>query len=389
MRADLPATVAAAIERQLARQRPALIFDKARLAANMQAIADAARAHEIRVLFAAKSFPHPAVWDLAAARFDGFDIASIGELATVPAARILSMADPTGGTGRIGHARFNMSEADERLVQHNALSRMSDAAHRLIVACETPGQVAAAPAHADIAIRVSASITWTDPAVGALLDGTGHRRSRFGVDRDAIDVMHAMNRAAGDRRIGLHLHHGPVTATSGERFVATARAAIELANEAGIAPVFIDLGGAWHGISDIAAAFAHVRTGIDAIATHAIEILVEPGRAIVREAGFACGRVVVARETAGRSLRVVDVSRLCHLRWSPVELVGNAPHAGTGVNTVVLGPTCSEEDLVGEWTVPPGMLDEGAPMVLRGVTGYSVAWNTSFGGVSPADIFIV
>ncbi|HEY4180266.1 MAG TPA: hypothetical protein VGM90_25665 [Kofleriaceae bacterium] len=388
MRADLPANVAAAIERQLAAGRPSLIFDKARLAANMQEMAVAAKAHDIRVLFAAKSFPHPLVWKLVAEHLDGFDVASVGELATVPDSRIISIADPTGRAGSVTPPSIVGVSHDELLVQHNALRRISPASttHRLIVACETPAQVAAAPADADIAIRISASITGTDPAVGALLDGTGFRRSRFGIDRaapHAIELMREMASAAEMRRVGLHVHHGPVTATTGERFIATAQAAIAFAAEAGIAPAFIDLGGAWHGIADFAAAFAHLRASLATI-----EILVEPGRAIVREAGFACGHVVAAREIAGRSLRIVDISRLCHLRWSPVELVGAAPHAGTGINTVVLGPTCSEEDLVGEWTVPPGMLDEGAPIVLRGVTGYSSAWNTSFGGVSPADIVI-
>ncbi|HEY4057192.1 MAG TPA: hypothetical protein VGM39_11320 [Kofleriaceae bacterium] len=425
MRADLPATIAAAIERQLARNRPALIFDKARIAANMRVIADAAHAHDIRVLFAAKSFPHPIVWNLAAEHFDGFDVASVGELATVPDARIISIADPTGQAGSVTRARVDCVSHDELLVEQNAHRRIASesATQRVIVACETPARVAAAPADADIAIRISASITGTDPAVGAILDGSGHRRSRFGIDRSSdsdrqerqdrpgqeqseravqeraeqegprpevsLELLREMARAAEMRRVGLHLHHGPVTATNGERFLASARAAIAFAAEAGISPAFIDLGGAWHGIADFATAFAHVRAGIDAALGSSIEILIEPGRAVVHEAGFACGHVVAARSVAGRELRIVDISRLCHLRWSPVELVGAAPHAGTGVHTVVLGPTCSEEDAVGEWTVAPSMLDEGAPIILRGVTGYSAAWNSAFGGVPPATIAIV
>jgi len=359
VRADLPDAIARAID---ACTRPTLVFERARIAANLRELATAARTHGITALFAAKSFPHPEVWSMAAERLDGFDAASAGEVAALPAARVLSIVDPTGrARGVVGG--------------HQG---------RLIVGCETIAQVHAAPAHAEIAIRVSASITGRDPAIGAVLDGSGHRRSRFGLEAPG-GKLRGMVGAAKGRHVGLHVHHGPVTATSAERFVATARAVLELAREAGVEPRFLDVGGAWHAIADLSAAFAQLRAAVPP----EIEIIVEPGRAIAKEAGFACGRVVVARELADRSLRVVDLSRSCHLRWSQVELVGAAPHAGTGRNALVVGATCYEDDVIGEWTIAPASLDEGARFVLRGVTGYAVAWNTSFGGVPAADVVLV
>src|SRR6185503_7052564 len=103
------------------------------------------------------------------------------------------------------------------------------------------------------------------------------------------------------RRLGLHVHHDPVTATSAERFIATARAALALAD---FAPAFIDLGGAWHGIADLAAAFAEIRAALPSL-----EILVEPGRLYAQDAGFATGRVLASREVGDRMLRVVELSR--------------------------------------------------------------------------------
>ena len=361
MRADLPEAVARALG---SFARPTLAFDRTRLAANLAALARAARAHDITPLFAAKSFPHPEVWALAAEHCAGFDAASGGEVAALPRARVLSIVDPTGRAA--------------------AIARPQD---RLIVGCETIAQVVHAPEGAEIAIRISASLTGRDTAIGAVLDGTGHRRSRFGLDpsADIAGALRAMARAAGSRRVGLHVHHGPVTATSAERFLATARAMLELAGEAGVEPAFLDLGGAWHAIGDLDAAFAQLRARLP----RSLELIVEPGRAIAREAGFACGRVVVARELGDRSLRVVDLSRNCHLRWSQLELVGSAPHPGTGVQTLVVGPTCYEDDVLGEWSIAPGALDEGERCVLRGVTGYAVAWNTSFGGVPVADVALL
>jgi diaminopimelate decarboxylase len=320
----------------------------------MQAVATATRAADIVPLFAMKSFPHPRVRELAAQYLDGFDVASVGELREAPTAKIVSIVDPTGAA--IAHAPGGA---------------------RVIVGCETVDQVRAAPPHAEIAIRVSASISERDPAIGALLEGSGRRRSRFGLD-DRAAIGELVREAAG-RRVGLHVHHGPVTATSAERFIATAHAAIALAD---FAPAFIDLGGAWHGIDDIAAAFLEIRAALPGF-----EILVEPGRLYARDAGFATGRVISARDAGDRMLCVSELSRICHLRWSQVELVARAPRPGEGRKVQLVGATCYEDDTIGEWIVEPAHVVKR--FVLSNVSGYALAWNTSFGGVPAADVVLV
>lgn len=388
--------------------RPTLVFDLARIVDNMRVVAEAARAARISALFAMKSFPHRRVVEVARRTLAGFDAASVAELrlaleaaaadarSNSAAQELISIADPTGAA--IAYAADAFAEPTRAAIGYAADANEN---RRVIIACETVEQVRAAPAHADIAIRVSASITERDPAVGAILDGTGHRRSRFGLER--AEEIRALRDAAlrpdARRRVGLHVHHGPVTATSAERFIATARAAIELARSAGVEPDFIDVGGAWHGIgiANIAAAFAAIRAGIDdamrargdeANGDDAIEILVEPGRLLVEDAGFACGPTTSTRDLGdGRLLVTTALSRICHLRWSQVELVAKAPHPGTGVKAIIVGPTCYEEDVVGEWTVDPSQIEKR--VVVRNVSGYAVAWNKSFGGVPEADVVFV
>ena len=334
--------------------RATLLYDLATIEATMIAVATAARAHGIRVLFAAKSFPHPSVLAIAAERLDGFDVASPGELTAARAGKpgLLSIADPTGRCA-------------------------SAAPPGAIVSVETLDQLARVPAHAAIAIRISASITGRDPAIGTILDGSGHRRSRFGIsDRSAIAELATLARG---RRLGVHLHHGPVTATSAERFIASATAALALCD---FTPAFLDLGGAWHGIVDLPAAFASIRAAVP----RDIELLIEPGRLFARRAGFACGLVTAARSVGDRELRVTDLSRTCHLRWSPVDLVAPAPHPGRGVKVLIVGPTCYEEDTLGEWTIEPSVVERR--VILRDVPGYALAWNTGFAGVPPADVIV-
>lgn len=370
VRPDLPAAIARALERC---ERPSLVFDLARIDANLTAIADAAARAEVTALFAAKSFPHPAVRALAAARLAGFDVASPAEVAEAAEAagsgvrrRALSVVDPSG----------------------RAVSAAAGWPGRLIVGCETVAQVRAAPPAAEIAIRVSASLTGRDPAVGAVLDGSGHRRSRFGLDIDPGRLGAAIGelaRAAHPRPVGLHVHHGPVAAASGERFLATARAVLAAASGAGVAPRFLNLGGAWHGIADLAGALAALRAALPP----PLELIIEPGRRVADGAGFACGRIAAARELDDRALCVLELSRSCHLRWNQPELVARPPRTGAGRPMLLVGPTCYEDDVIGEWTVDPAQFPAGGRAILRNITGYAAAWNTGFGGVGPADVVMI
>lgn len=371
MRPDLPGCVAEAIERCA---RPSLVFDLAAIDANLAALAAAAAAAGVTALFAAKSFPHPAVRALAAARLAGFDVASPGEVAEVVAA---------AGRGERGRGVLSVADPSGR-----ALAAAAKWRGRLIASCETAAQVDAAPPGAEIAIRISASLTGRDPAVGAVLDGSGHRRSRFGLDVEPARLRAAiaeLARAAAPRPVGLHVHHGAVAATTGERFVATARAAVAAAHDAGVAPRFVDLGGAWHAVADLARALAELRAAMPP----PLELIIEPGRRVSDGAGFACSRIAAARALDDRELRVLELSRSCHLRWSQPELVAPPPRTGAGRPTLFVGPTCYEDDALGEWTVDPARFPAGGRAVVRNITGYAVAWNTGFAGIAPADVVMV
>jgi ornithine decarboxylase len=367
VRHDLPAAIAAAIERC---ERPSLVFDLARIDANLSAIAAAARGAQVTALFAAKSFPAPAVRALAAGRLAGFDAASPAEVAELAAlagpGAVLSVADPSG----------------------RAIAAAASWRGRTIASCDTAAQVAAAPLGAEIAIRISASLTGRDPAIGAVQDGSGHRRSRFGLDVEPVRLAQAIGelaRAAAHRPVGLHVHHGAVSATTAERFVATAEAALAAAAAAGVAPRFVNLGGAWHAIPDLAGALARIRTALPP----PLELIIEPGRLVAEGAGFACGRIAQVRALDDRTLCVLDLSRSCHLRWSQPELVARPPRTGAGRSTLFVGPTCYEDDAFGEWTIEPEHFPEGGRAVLRNASGYAVAWNAGFAGISPADLVLV
>jgi diaminopimelate decarboxylase len=385
-----PPAVAAAID-ALPADEPALVYDLAAVERRVRAIGAAGRSHGVRVLFAMKSFPHDAVIDLAAAHLDGFDAGSPGEadrLGARAAGRLVSITDPSGRAGDVP-------------------------AGDLVITVESAAQIAVAPPRARLAIRLAASHLVPGPdAVGGVLEDTGRRTSRFGVrpgDDGSRDQLAAMVAAGRGRVVGFHVHHGGVAATSPARLLATARAALAVADELGLAITWLDLGGSQHGIGDgavgaLAAALAELRAAVPA----SVELAIEPGRLLALDAGYAVGHVVAGRELAERSVRVLDLSRSCHLRWQRITpALALRQHAGawrpmrgvlparTGEARRVLftGPTCYEEDVIGEWKL--GKDDDGARwpdgsrLVVAGVDGYALAWNGGFGGIAPARVVAV
>jgi diaminopimelate decarboxylase len=366
----LPAAVRDAIERA---RGPTLVFDLAAIEATMTRVAATAHAHGVRVVLAAKAFPLPEVLGRAASRLDGVDLAGAGERAMARAvaieagAALVSITDPA--------------------LDAAAIAALPDGP--ITVTCETVEQVravrAARPAAA-IAARLSISATMPgDDAVGALQAGDGHRRSRFGAEDDA--ALRALVDAARGARTGVHVHSAGVVPTSPARWAAIAAAVVAAAGRAGLEPAFVDLGGGWHGVAgELVAALAAVRAAVP----RGIELVIEPGRLFSRDAGYAVGDVVAARRLADRELRVVSLSRIAHLRWSPIELIARAPRPGHATKLTVAGPTCFEDDVLGDWSVDAAAVPEvGARLVWSGVTGYSAAWNRGFAGVPEATITVV
>lgn len=399
MRAELPACVQRLLTELTPADGPQLVYDLARLEQTMREVMAAARAAQVQVLFAVKSFPLRPVLELAARHTDGFDLASPGELASVAdlvaSRHLVSVADPTQQTTPALAARWpHLTAADGREELGDADAR---APARCVISCEDPDALTLALQRcprAQLALRLSASLCGRSEASGSVQSGQGHHRSRFGVDaapdggahlRASLTALVAQARAHAVTP-GLHLHASDMTATSTARWLADARAALALAAEVGLDPSFLDLGGGWHGVPDVAATWAQLRAELPA----GLPIFVEPGRLLAREAGYAIGWVRAGRRLADRELRVVDLSRVCHARWSQLELVAAAPRPGHGRKVLLAGPTCYEDDVLGEWQLDDALaLPPGAPVVLRGVTGYAAAWNTGFGGLPAATVRFV
>lgn len=376
----MSARVTPAIARALAglADGPTLLFDREAIAGRMARARAIAQAAGVQVLFAAKSCPLPEVLALAGATLDGLDLAGPDEQAALVAAPPTTVSVTWPGD-----------------VAPAALAALA-ARHRVIAVCETAAQLAAAatvPA-VELAVRLSVSALLDEDAAGGLRvdrDAGGGHASRFGVDPAELRALHAV---AGPRLRALHLHGGPL-ATSPARLARLAAAAVAAATAAELPLARLDLGGSLHGFAldpptagqaTLAEALAAARAVVPA----GLELAIEPGRLLLDGTGFAAGQVLAARTIAGRAVRVLSLSRLCHLRWSSPRLVAPPPPPGQATPLTLLGATCCEDDVIADARVAPGALPAvGDRVVLAAVSGYAVAWNRGFAGVPAARILLV
>src|SRR5690606_24213251 len=216
------------------------------------------------------------------------------------------------------------------------------------------GEVAAARrTSAPVALRVNPDVAAdTHDRIS-----TGRRHDKFGIAYDqALEVYETARRLAGIELVGLHLHIGSQILSLAP-FEAAYRRGIELVHSlraAGIALRRLDLGGGF-GVPyggqhrfDLAAYAALVRrlsAGLD------LELVFEPGRYLVAEAGVLLSRVLYVKEGGARPCVVLDAGMNDLLRpalydaYHPILPVAEPPATAVRTAVDVVGPICESTDV--------------------------------------------
>ncbi len=228
---------------------------------------------------------------------------------------------------------------------------------------------------------------------------------REGVDRFGMTPRHAHAAAsvlarAALRLTGLHTHLGayqlgplpasgpPIHGVTVEYPVPVARFAAAAANLVATAQAvggieWLDLGGGWPSAAGVA---EHVTAVRAEIGDRPFELILEPGRALVRDAGWLLVRVVARR---GQGAVVVDagITQVPCVLWkrSPVHVV--APRAGDLRSTSLFGPLCLQHDAIArDVELPPLRVDD---LVWIGQTGaYAMAQASPFIHLRPGAIMV-
>ena len=326
------------------------------------------------VCYALKANSSRALASVFAREGAGADIVSGGELvrarrAGFPASRIVfsgvgKTAEEMAAGLRAGVKAFNVESSEEL----DALAR-------------TAGRLGRA---APVSIRLNPDVNArTHPHIT-----TGRAENKFGVE--AGEAMALYLRASRDRRlrvVGIQCHIGSqITSLAPYR-----RAAFIVASfaarlkKSGIPLAFADLGGGL-GISykdetpleprvlvkTMEAAFAGLPE---------LELLVEPGRYLVADAGLLLTRVLYRKLTSKRRFVIVDAAMTdlprpaLYNAWHPVQAV--VPRSGKKTMADVVGPVCESGDfLARQRLLPP--LERGDLLAVLKAGAYGFAMSSQY-----------
>ncbi|HVN33790.1 MAG TPA: diaminopimelate decarboxylase [Casimicrobiaceae bacterium] len=321
---------------------PCYVYSRAAIEARYDAFDGAFADLPHLVCYAVKANSNLAILDLLARRGAGFDIVSAGELARVVAAGGDPAKTVFSGVGKAD------SEMETALVAGIRCFNVESAAE-LDLLNAVAGRVGK---RAPISIRVNPDV---DPRTHPYI-ATGLKESKFGVAYNDAPALY--RRAAGLAHVdvqGIDCHIGSQI-TDLAVYVEAARkmfALVDAIESEGAALRHIDLGGGLGIRYDDEttidpAAYARAVRGLHGERSH--ELLFEPGRFLVGEAGLLLTRVLYLKPGDTRDFAIVDAAMNDLLRpalyaaWHPVEPV--RPRAGDARRWQIVGPVCESADFL-------------------------------------------
>ena len=353
---------------------PCYVYSRAAIARNYVRFSDALAGQRSLIAYSVKANSNLAVLALMAQLGAGFDIVSGGELARVLAAG----GDPRkvlfSGVGkteseielalRAGILCLNLESEAE-------LERVAAVAARLGV-------------RAPVAFRVNPDVdAKTHPHIS-----TGLKDNKFGIAyADAERIYRDAARHQSLELAGIGCHIGSQMASAAPFVDAAARilALTGRLERAGIRLSHIDLGGGF-GIryrnESPAPVSQYIDGALGVLAGRKETLIVDPGRAIVGDAGILLTRVEYLKPGETRNFAVVDAAMNDLIRpalydaWHEIRAVKEAESGATAGVYDVVGPVCESADFLArdrKLAVQPGSL-----LAVMSAGAYSMVMSSNY-----------
>jgi diaminopimelate decarboxylase len=353
---------------------PAYVYAAAPMRARVRDFFAAFAGQRVLLCYALKANGNLAVVRTLADEGAGADIVSAGELQRALAAGVPPQRIVFSGVGK---SRDEMALALEaKIAQFNV-----ESVPELIAL----GEVAAArKLTAPVAFRIN-------PDVAALTHdkiSTGRRHDKFGIAYDQAPEVYALAaRLAGIEIVGVHLHIGSQILTLAPFEAAFRRgvALVEQLRSAGIALRRLDLGGGLgvsyraeqaFDLAGYARLVGELTRGLD------LELVFEPGRWLVAEAGVLLSRVLYVKDGAERPCVVLDAGMNNLMRpalydaWHDILPVRAPAPDSISQPYDVVGPICESTDIFARGRELP-------PLAAEDLVAFSAAG--AYGAVMASD----
>ncbi len=351
---------------------PCYVYSRATLERHFRAFDAAFAGQEHLVCYAVKANSNLALLNVLARLGAGFDIVSVGELERVlaaggdPAKVVFSgvgkRADEMRRALEVGIHCFNVESEPE-------LERLDQMAGELGL-------------RAPVSLRVNPDVdAKTHPYIS-----TGLKENKFGIDiARAPEVYARAAELANLEILGVDCHIGSQITQVGPFVDALERVLglIDTLCERGIALRHLDLGGGL-GISyrdetpplpgDYAAPL------LDRLAGRDLQVIIEPGRAIVGNAGVLLTRVEYLKHTAHKDFAVVDAAMNDLMRptlygaW--MDIVPVVERRGEARKYDIVGPICETGDFIGKERALA--LEEGDLLAVRSAGAYGFSMSSNY-----------
>ncbi|MDG1687846.1 MAG: diaminopimelate decarboxylase [Gammaproteobacteria bacterium] len=352
---------------------PTYVYSRATIERHWRAFDDAFAGLPHCVCYAVKANSNIAVLNVLARLGSGFDIVSGGELARVLAAG--GSADKVVFSG-VGKTKAEISEALQKKIRCFNVESLPELGRINEVATEL-GMIAS------ISIRVNPDVdAQTHPYIS-----TGLKENKFGIAiEEAEDVYQQAQQMSNIEITGVDCHIGSQL-TSVEPFVDALKRVLALIDHLatlGINLHHLDVGGGL-GITykdetpPTPAEYAEALTGL--LEGREIEVLMEPGRAIVGNAGVLLTKVEYLKPTEDRHFAIIDAAMNDLLRpalyqsWQDIVPVQRDRTEPVEQYDIV-GPVCETGDFLGKDRALS--IQEGDLLAIKSAGAYGFTMSSNY-----------
>ena len=328
---------------------PCYVYSRAHIEAQWRAFDQAFGARDHLVCYAVKANSNLGLLNVLARLGSGFDIVSVGELERVLAAK--------GDPGKVVFSGVGKGVHEiERALEAGIACFNVESEAELVVLNEVAARLGR---HAPVSLRINPDVdAKTHPYIS-----TGLKESKFGIPmREARAAYHVAQKLSHLRIVGVDCHIGSQL-TELAPFADALERVLALVDQLaadGIALQHLDLGGGL-GIryrdEQPPAPGEYVAAFLQKLDAHGdryrnLKLLVEPGRAIVGNAGVLLTRVQYLKHAEAKNFAIVDAAMNDLMRpalydaWQDIAPV--LKRAGAAQQYDVVGPVCESGDFLGQ-----------------------------------------
>ncbi|MEX0732629.1 MAG: diaminopimelate decarboxylase [Aquisalimonadaceae bacterium] len=351
---------------------PAYVYSRAAIEAAWTAFDQAFASIDHRICYAVKANSNLAVLNLLARLGSGFDIVSGGELTRVLAAGGAPDQIVFSGVGKTQHEMAQALNADIHcfnVESEQELQRLDNVARHL-------------DRRAPVSLRVNPDVdAETHPYIA-----TGLKENKFGI---ALETAEQLYRQQADfpnitfTGVDFHIGSQLTRAAPFGDALELVLAMIDRLADSGLALRHIDIGGGLgvrYKDETPPTAAAYAETVLPQLRQRGLTVLMEPGRAIVANAGILLTRVDYLKHSENRNFAVVDGAMNDLLRpalygaWQAIDAV--QPRDGAARRYDVVGPVCESGDFLGRDR--DLVLAQGDLLAVRGAGAYGFTMASNY-----------